>query len=236
MEEVNLDENIEIENSLSIEQTNFLETSFGKVINSALDIGLKAVLPDLIEDEIINIKDIIIENGFRDGINEVINTGINAGKSAIGLITGEFDNINQIEMAVKKGGLLDKTSELLDVAINFANQKNLISKDVSSIIKTGKNTIIKSIEDKIEKTLTNQLKAVESIEKYCDKWQEAFNNKDIEKMESSLKYINKNLEKIVPLENIITKARTIDNLHSIIKNTGNFDISEETFQLAQKFN
>ena len=223
-------------NTIEMAQNNFFETTFGKVLNTALDIGLKAVLPDLIEDEIINIKDSILENGFSEGIKEVINTAINTGKSAIGIVTGDFENISQIEMAVKKGGLLDKTSELIDFALNIANQKNLISKDITSVIKTGKNTIINTMEDKIEKTLTTQIKAIENIEKYCDIWKDAFNNQDITKMENAIKNIDKNLGKIVPLESVLNNAKTIENLHNIIKNTGSFEISEETMQLAQRFN
>ena len=223
-------------NGLEIGQNSFLETVFGKVINSAIDVGLKALLPDLIEDEIISIKDTILENGFSEGINEVIYTAINTGKSAIGLVTGNFENVSQIEMAVKKGGLLDKTSNLLDFAIDFASQKNLITKDIANIIKTGKNAIVSSASDKIEKTLTTQIKAIESLEKYCDNWKKAYENKNLDKMEKEIKSIDKKLEKIIPLENIINKARTIENLHSIIKNTGSFDISEETLKLAQMFN
>ena len=150
MEDLILENDINIENSLSMEQTNFLETNFGKIINSAVDIGIKALLPDLIEDEVINIKDAILENGFKEGMKEVINSTLNTGKSAIGIVTGNFENISQIETAVKKGGLLDKTSDLLDISINFAKNKNLINKDIASLLKTGKNNILNTISNKIE--------------------------------------------------------------------------------------
>ena len=43
-----------------------------------------------------------------------------------------------------------------------------------------------------------------------------------------------NLEKIVPLENIINSARKIENIHNLIKNNGNnFNITEEIL-LAQR--
>ena len=65
----NLEKNSElISENLYNNQKNFLESSLGKVINMALDIGLKAWLPDLIEDEIIDIKDCILENGFKEGV------------------------------------------------------------------------------------------------------------------------------------------------------------------------
>lgn len=48
-----------INQNIGIEQKNFLETTLGKVINSAIDIGLKAVLPDLIENQVIDVKNAI---------------------------------------------------------------------------------------------------------------------------------------------------------------------------------
>ena len=162
-----------IDSKLKDLQENFLQTDIGKAINTAIDIGLKAILPDLIEDQIIDIKNIIFENGFESGINEVINSSINTGKSLIGIVTGEFENISQIQLAVKNGGILDKVSELLDYAIDIANKKELIDTTTMSLIKNGKNTLISSISNKIEETLTNQLKAVEKIEKYSKKWNES---------------------------------------------------------------
>ena len=59
----NLEKNIEQEKS----QKNFLETTLGKTINLAVDIGLRAVLPDFIEEQVINLKDNLFEYGFRYG-------------------------------------------------------------------------------------------------------------------------------------------------------------------------
>lgn len=236
MDELIINQDISIDKSVNDSQNSFLETTLGKTINSAVDIGIKAVLPDLIEDEVIVVKDAILENGFKDGVKEVINSAINTGKSVMGIATGSFENVSQIEMAVKKGGIIDKTSDLLDIAINFAKNKNLITKDVATIIKTGKNNILDTVSSKIEKTLTDQIKAIERIEKYCKNWKEGYEIQDIFKMENALKNIDKNLEKVVPIENVIVQARTIENLHSIIKNTGKFDLSEETIELAKKFN
>lgn len=63
--ELSLSNRNQIENTLEKEQRKFLNTTIGKVINSGVDIGLRAVLPDLIEDEVINVKDAILENGFK---------------------------------------------------------------------------------------------------------------------------------------------------------------------------
>lgn len=216
-------------------QRNFLETDIGKAINMAVDIGLKSVLPDLIDDQIIEIKNTILEQGFSEGLKEIINSGINFGKSVIGIITGKFENISQIQLAVRNGGILDKTSDLFDSALNLAKKKNLINNNIASLIKQGKNTIISSISNKIEETLTNQIKAVEKLENYCEKWNESYGNKDFSEMEKSYKNIKTYLSKTVPLENIINNARKIENIHNLIKNNGNnFNISENELKLAEK--
>lgn len=235
----NIDNKNEINMSLGSKiyeaQQSFLQTSLGKAVNSAVDIGLKAILPDIIEDEVIDIKDCILENGFKSGVEEIIKSGIDFGKSVSGIVTGNFETVEQIQMAVKNGGILDKTSELLDNIINIVKQKDLINKTTASLIKQGKNSIISSISNKIEETLTNQIKAVEKIEKYTNNWNIAYGIQDFDKMESAYKNIKNNLEKTVPLEKIISNARTIENIHNLIKNNGkNFELSEEKIALAKR--
>lgn len=235
----NIDNKNEINMSLGSKiyeaQQSFLQTSLGKAVNSAVDIGLKAIIPDIIEDEVIDIKDCILENGFKSGVEEIIKSGIDFGKSVSGIVTGNFETVEQIQMAVKNGGILDKTSELLDNIINIVKNRELINNTMASLIKQGKNSIISSISNKIEETLTNQIKAVEKIEKYTNNWNTAYGIQDFDKMENAYRNIKNNLEKTVPLEKIISNARVIENIHNLIKNNGkNFDLSEEKIALAKR--
>ena len=166
--ENNINNGIE-ENKLYEEQKSFIESDLGKTINTAVDVALKSILPDLIENEIIDIKNTIMEQGFSDGIKEIINSGIEMGKSISGIVTGKFENFSQIEMAIKKGGMIDKISSVLDFSINMAEKNNLINKNISSTIKKGKDTIIDTISDKIEKDISEQIKTIEKVEKYCER-------------------------------------------------------------------
>ena len=239
MSELVVENELKIENSLKEKisdfQEKFLESDIGKAVNSAIDIGLKAVLPDLIEDQIIDIKNAILENGFKEGIKEVINSGINTGKSAIGIVTGEFENISQIQIEKKNGGIIDKFSELLDYVIELAEKKEIINNNISNLIKNGKNTIMESISNKIEDTLTNQLKSIEKIEKYCENWNLAYSIQDISGMEKAYNNIKNNLEKVIPLENTLNKARVIENLQNLIKSKNyDFNLTESELRLAEK--
>lgn len=229
------DKNINVQNELKSIQEQFLKSSLGNVVNNAVDIGLKSVLPDLIEDEVIKVKDTILENGFKEGLNEAVNTVINFGKSAIGIVTGNFENINQVDIAIKKGGMIDTVSDLLDMTIEKIEDKNLINKTTANLIKKGKNSILDSVADKIEDTLENQVKNIEKIKNYSEKWKEAFDSKDLESMTKNFKNIEKYLKETMPLENTIKEARKIENLQNLIKNNGgNFDITTEEMQLAEK--
>ena len=55
-QDLNINNNIEIEEK----QKSFLETTLGKTINTGIDIGIRTILPDYIEDQIIDLKNNLI--------------------------------------------------------------------------------------------------------------------------------------------------------------------------------
>ena len=222
-------------NQIIDNQKNFLNTSLGKVINAGIDIGLKYLLPDFLEDQIIDIKDTILENGFTEGLKKGIDSAVDLGKSALGIITGEFESISQIQTAVKEGGIIDTVSNLLDKAINLSEDKNLIDENVCKLIKAGKNTILEQVSKNIEEELTTQIKSIEKLNKYCTNWNEYYSNKDFEGREKEYKKMKEQIKNIIPIENTIKNTRYIENLHKLIKNNGkNFDLSNEEIELAKK--
>ena len=177
--------NIEINNNLEIEkdQKNFLETTLGKTINTGIDIGIRAILPDFIEEQIIDLKDNLIKYGLKDGIKKSIDDAINIGKSAIGIVSGNFENISQMQEAIKNGGIIDNISSLLDAIINKVQSNGLINSTVARTIKQGKNSILNNVEKNIENTFNNQIRALNYTEKYIENWKNYFENKNFNGME-----------------------------------------------------
>ena len=156
---IDINQRMELEtlDNLDKEQNSFLESTLGKVIDSSVDFGLRAILPNFIEDEVIEIKDTLVNEGLID-----------------------------------------------DVSSNIKNE------------------------------FKNQNKNVENLNKYNNNWKESFEAKDFDKMEKYMKKINNLLTKTLPLENTIKNARTIENLHELIKNNGkSFELSDEEMQLAE---
>lgn len=226
----NLSNNIEIEKS----QKNFLETTIGKTINTGLDIGLRMLLPDLIENQVIDIKNILFKEGLQEGIKMAVESSVNFGKSAIGIVTGNFENISQVQAAVHKGGIIDGVSDTIDYVLDKTLKNNVLPQSIVGAIRTGKNTLLNSISNNIENEFNKQLQSAERLQRYSNNWKEYFNNKDFEGMTKEYYKINNELKILMPMENTINEARTIQNLQQLIKNNGkNFDLNSEQMKLAE---
>lgn len=215
------------------EQKSFLETTLGGIINTGLNLGIKYLLPDFVEDEVIKIKDTILNEGFKEGLNTAIDEVIDLGKSAIGIVTGKFDDISQMQKAVENGGIIDTISKGIDTGINKVNEKGKLNDTISNVIKKGKNLILDNISSNIEEMIVEQGNEINKFETSINEWKKAYENKDFDLMEKEMKNINKYLEKIMPLENIIKEARIVENIHSLIKNNNkNFEINEVELEAA----
>lgn len=230
--------NIELENGvqkdLEKERNNFFDTTFGKIVDSSLNIAISAVFPNIIDDQIINIKDAIIDGGFKEGLNEIKNTGKNYKEAIEGLITGEFKSIEQMRTLVKDGGILDIVSFCIDKGLNYIESKNIVGKEITNLIKSGKNALINQVSTNIEKQYTGQLAHAEKLSNSCDNWKNAYENKDLESMNKYYKQINNQRKGIVQIENIIKRAEEIKNIHSLVTSKGSFELSEEEVELANK--
>ena len=229
--------NLGLENTVVNENTqkSFLQTTLGKTINTAVDIGIRALLPDFIDEQFINIKNNLINNGLKEGISKTIDDAIDVGKSAIGIVTGNFENVNQMQMAVKTGGIIDGVSSLLDTVVDKVKNTGLIDSNVARTIKQGKNVILNNVESNIENTFTDQLKSAEYTNKYINNWKNYYDNKDFEGMEREYYKIKRELKNLVPLEKTINEAKTIENLHKLIRSNGqNFNLTQEQLELAEK--
>ena len=229
--EVNLNNEITNKN----EQTNFLESTLGKIINTAIDIGIRAALPEFIDEQVINIKDNLFNYGLKEGITKTIDDAIDIGKSAIGIFTGNFETVSQMQSAVESGGLIDGISSLLDTVVDKVNKKGIINYNIANTIKKGKNVILNSIESNIEEKFKEQNIEVENIKIYMNNWKENFNNKNFKGMEQEHTKIEKILGNLAPIEKIINQAKMIENLHNLIKNNGqDFNLNQEQLALAEK--
>lgn len=224
----------ENKNQLQVEQNSFLKSAFGTALNMAVDYGLKKVLPDFIEEQIIDIKDALLNNGLKEGLNTAVDKVVDLGKSFIGIFNGDFKKVSQVETAVRKGGLIDEMSDLFDKTLDNIKDKDYISKDLSKLLQGSKNIFEKSLDENITSVLKEQNKIINNIDKCIENWEKYKIEKDFEKMEKEYQKIQEQIEKVIPLEETLRKYNELENLHSLIKNNGgNFNLSSVEMELAK---
>ena len=241
-QEENLDKNLkqniekEIDKNVTEEkQNNFLQSTLGKTINTAFDLGLRAVLPELIEDQVIDVKNTIMNCGFQEGINSAIKAAIELGKSAMGIFTGKFENLSQVHTAIKKGGIIDSVSNVINNIVNQASKNELISKSTTRLIKKEKNAILDTVSAHIEDKFLEEMRYLEKVSKYIENWKNSYNNKDLVGMEREYNKLKKQIDSITPLQSTINEAKKIENVHTLLKNKGkNYELSEVEQELANK--
>lgn len=230
-----IDLNVSTKN-LGKSQNKFLDSTLGKVIDTGLNIGIRMVLPDIVEDGVIEIKDELMKNGFKAGTKQAINSSLDIGKSVTGMVTGNFESINQARNVIKSGGILDGISDSLSTAINETERRGKISHTTGKVLKAGKNAIISSIEQNIEKNFTDQINSLDLLGKYSTNWEKYYKQKDLTGMTKEYNKIINEEKKILPIEETIKKIKYIQNIQTLIKNkNGNFNLSTEELELAKRF-
>lgn len=234
MNELKIENILSNENNIEENQRNFLQTNIGRAVNTGINVGIRYLLPDIIEDQVIEIKDSFLQNGLKEGIQTAVDASINFGKSALGIVTGKFESVEQMQTAVKSGGIIESISNVINYTINKFVEKGNIPTSVGNTIKNGKDAILNNITQNIENEFKNQISNIEKINKYTENWKNYFNNKDFSGMQREYEKIHIKIKEIVPIENTIKTARVVENLHELIKNNGQkFDLTNEQLELAK---
>lgn len=219
----------------NLPQTKNIKIDIGNIANAGLEFGLRTILPDFIEDDVIEIKDTFIEEGFIDGVQSIIDKAEDIGKSITGIFTGRFETVEQIKRLIQKDGILEYTSDIIDNILKKMLSKKIISKSTYNLIRTGKKEIVNSLEDQLDGYYKIDEYNVEELEKYCNEWKESYNKKDYQSMQSAMKKINKRLEKNKMIETTINQARNIEKIQEYIDKKGSIDnLSEKEKELLEK--
>lgn len=92
---------------------------------------------------------------------------------------------------------------------------------------------METIKTGVDNTLDNQVEAIEKLDKYITKWNKYYNEQNFVNMEYQYSKIEEYLKEVIPLEDVLKRARSVENLHELIKNNGrNFDLTQEEKELT----
>ena len=194
-----------------------------KLANTTLDIGLKAVLPDFLENDVIEIKDAFISEGFSAGLETAKERAENTWNSIKGLFSGEFSNVSEIKKLVQKNGILDTASDLIDRISKKLMDLNIINKSTYNLIKTGKKEIMGVLRDELNTYYQIDEYDFEKLQSQIQSWKQSYMDGDLEGMDKNAKKIEQNLEKNNSLQTILNQAQTIKKAQSFLNLKGSID-------------
>lgn len=225
-----------ISENISNLQEKFLQSNIGQIANCAIDFGIKSLLPDSLEDDVIEVKNAVLNGGIKEGIETAVNNAINLGKNILGLNNNkEITSIGQAKSILENGELMKGISKCLDFVVGGLEDSKIISKDMSNLIKNGKNLILNNINTNVEDEFEKEIKSFNKLEKSINNWEKYYSEKNLDGLNKEFKKIEKYEKDILPLENIIKNINKIKNINELIKNNENFDFSNYYLDLAEKF-
>lgn len=233
---ITLDNLNEIENNINEKvselQDFFLNTKIGGIANSAIDFGIKFLLPDQVEEEVIEIKDALINGGIKECVFTALSNSITLGRETMGLDEKSFNSIEEAQNALEKGDLINGLSSGLDLVFNKLENLKIIDEGILNKLKDGKNNILNNFDSGLKNEFENEIKNVKKIEKYIESWKKSYMEKDIEKLNKQYNKIEKIMKTIMPLDNLIKNINMINNVNELINNSKNFDFDEMYLKLA----
>ena len=210
-------------NEISKNQNDFIGNMFKNAINFGVDLGLKSLLPDLIEDQVIDIKNSILEGGFKEGVNTLVKK-VNEFKNSItGIFTGNFNNIEEIHTATKQGGIIKTVSKGLSKGIDAGVKSGAIPKSIGGILKAGKTTMLNEFSNSLESQMRKEIQKFDTLNDLNKKWYDALDKRDFNKMTKYTEKISELSKDLVKFSNIIEETKKIEELHNFIKENNSFD-------------
>ena len=210
-------------NEISKNQNDFIGNMFKNAINFGIDLGLKSLLPDLIEDQVIDIKNSILKGGFKEGVNTLVKK-VNEFKNSItGIFTGNFNNIEEIHTATKQGGIIKTVSKGLSKGIDAGVKSGAIPKSIGGILKAGKTTMLNEFSNSLESQMRKEIQKFDILNDLNKKWYDALDQRDFDKMTKYTEKISVLSKDLVKFSNIIEETKKIEELHNFIKENNSFD-------------
>jgi hypothetical protein len=209
--------------------SNNIFKNISEAFNKSIDKGIELFsFPDEMSN---NIKEGIKDFDYGGLVMDVASAAIKQGMKKIGIKTSSFEDLIQIKDAILEGNLKKGLSNVLDIVID--NVK-LIPEGIKELVKGGKDKILGTTFDKeLDTVLQKQQNTLTRLNKNCDKLEKAITQNSFENIDKLINTIKADLKKIMPIENIIIRAKSLLNENELRTNKQS-SLTAEELELCRK--
>ena len=124
-----------LDNYIEKEQINWTTSKVYEYLNNGFDAGIRLLLPDYIESEVIDLKNKILNSGVQDVLKNTIIDTLKIGKEKELFSKNKFESVNEVKETLENGNLIDGISNLLDKEIDSVKDNKIITEKVAKKIK-----------------------------------------------------------------------------------------------------
>jgi len=223
-----LDLNTQKEITLDKQSGNIFE-NIGTAFSNAVKKGTELInFPDNLGETVKNgLEKIDLKEIGASAVENALKTGM----KSLGMKTSTFNNLKDIVNAIKEGNLKDGLDSGLDIAINLLK----VPTTAKTFLKSGKSLIIDNVfEDELKTVMTKQKNTISRINKKCIQIEEAFKNNDIKTLDKVAKTLKTDLEKVMPIQEVIERGHSTLNKYNLYKNKGNAELTQMEQELCEK--
>ena len=185
---------------------------------------------------------------FPDGMSQAVKEGLEkidlkeiggkaaesalkAGMQSLGMKSNLFSNVKGVFKAIQEGDLKGGLSSGLNAAIDIVK----LPKVAKTILKQGKDVILEqTMGDELKNVMKTQQNTISRINKKCTQMEEAFKNNDDKTLDRVYKSLRTDMEKVMPIQNVLNKGNDIMNRYELYKNRGTTQVTQIESELLKK--
>ena len=119
----NLDNSLNLQNKTNNleKQNSEISKLLNNVFNWSIDAGIRYFLPDSIENQVIKIKNDLLNENVQEKVKGVIDNIINIGKQKLDIGQNEINNVEQLEKILKSPDTIKIISETVEKILDNNN-------------------------------------------------------------------------------------------------------------------
>lgn len=198
-------------------------TTVSEAFNNALDKGINKL--DLQNNVVNKVKDGFKKFNIKDVASKTIDTAMKTTlKSVAGVKASAVNDIKDIGKAIRDSNLKSGLRGVINLGVD--SMKGIPSA-VKKIVKGGTDLILgETFDDELKRVMTTNKNTLARMNKKCDSFEKAYNEKDEKGMKKYAEGITKDLEKVSLISQTINRGKEIVNRYELMKNKGSTNISK----------